>query len=393
MISQRALEIEPSPIRKLSPLAEEAKTKGIKVYHLNIGQPDIKAPSNFLEGISNYKEPLIKYGPSEGLEELRIAFSEYYNDYSYDVLPSEIMITTGGSEAIIFSLLVALDCGDELIVPEPFYTNYRGFAKMAGVKIVPVNTDRRNNFHLSIKELEKAITNRTKAILLCNPGNPTGTVYTEEELREVSHLIKKYNLFLLSDEVYREFVYDSREFFSAFELSEIQDRVIVMDSVSKRFSLCGARIGTVVSKNKEVIKVMLKFAQARLCPPTVEQILVKYILTSDYKDYIKKVVAEYERRRNLLYTELNKISGVYCGLPEGAFYIMVDLPVSDTEKFSKWLLTKFSYNGATVMLAPGNGFYQSAGSGKTQVRMAYILKEEALRNSVEILKHALNEYK
>lgn len=392
-ISSRADRMPYSPIRKLSVFADEAKKKGIKVYHLNIGQPDIETPIEIFEAIAHYREKVLGYGPSGGVLELRLAILDYYRNLGFDLDLDNIWVTIGGSEAIIFAMMTTCDPNDEIIVFEPFYTNYNGFAVMANIKLVAIETKIENGFHLPPEsEIKKKITNRTRAILINTPNNPTGTVLTEEEMFIIQRLCKKYNLYLLSDEVYREFIYDGKEHISALSLPDIEDRVILMDSISKRFSACGARVGCIISRNKKVMDALIRFCQARLCPPTLEQIgavaAYKYI-----DKYITPMIKEYEHRRDVLFNCLKQIPKVYGHKPEGAFYTVLSLPVKDADDFCQWLLTDFSHNNSTVMLAPANGFYSTLKKGKNQVRIAYVLKEEDIREAVKLLDLALKQYK
>lgn len=381
-----------SAIRKLAPHADEARKKGIHVFHLNIGQPDIETPVEIFEAIAQYREKVLSYGPSGGLLDLRVAIVEYYRCLGFDLDIDNIWITTGGSEAIIFAMMTVCDPGDEIIVFEPFYTNYNGFAVMSGVKLVPITTSVDQGFHLPGKEvIEKAITARTRAILINTPNNPTGMVLTEEEMFVINSLCKKHGLFLLSDEVYREFVYDGQHQVSALSLPDIREQVIGMDSISKRFSACGARVGAIISHNKTIMDRILKFGQARLCPPTLEQIgaIAAY---KNINKYIRPMIDEYEKRRDILFKGLQSIPGIVCHKPEGAFYTVARLPVKDTDRFCKWLLTDFQCDKKTVMLAPANGFYATPGKGRDEVRIAYVLKEPDLREAIEVLKTALKTY-
>lgn len=390
--SKRILDMQFSPIRKLAPFAEEAKTKGKKVYPLNIGQPDIETPENFFEAICNYKEKVLKYAGSQGINELIESFIKYYEDWGINFDKDEMMITNGGSEAIIFAIMAICDFGDEILVPEPFYTNYNGFTESAGAKIVPFITKAENGFHLPPKEeIIKKISPRTKAILISNPGNPTGVVYTYDEMRMLASIAKDYNLYLISDEVYREFVYDDLKYTSALYMEDILDRVILIDSISKRYSACGARIGLVASKNKQLIHQILKLCQSRLCVPTLEQVAAANLINTP-KEYFKKVKAEYENRRNILFESLSNIPGVLCKKPSGAFYMVVKLPVEDSEDFAKWLLTDFSYNNKTVMVAPAEGFYATPGLGKDEVRISYCLNSDDLKDAMDIIAKGLKEY-
>jgi aspartate aminotransferase len=382
-----------SPIRKLSPYAEEAKQKGIHVFHLNIGQPDIETPKEMFDAICAYREKVLSYGPSGGLLDLRLAVADYYRRVGIDVDLDNVWITTGGSEAILFALMAVCDPGDEVIVFEPFYTNYNGLAVMAGVRLVPITTRVENGFHLSDqKAIEAKITRRTKAILINTPNNPTGTVLTEEEMYVLYKVCKKHGLFLLSDEVYREFVYDGRVQVSALSLPQIQDQVIVLDSISKRFSACGARVGCIINRNRKTMEEIIKFGQARLCPPTIEQVgaVAAY---RNFDQYIKPVIVEYERRRDFLFAGLQEIKGVYGHKPEGAFYTVLRLLVKDAERFCRWLLSDFQHNKQTVMLSPASGFYSSPRKGKNEVRIAYVLKEDDLKHALVVLDSALKKYK
>jgi len=381
-----------SAIRKLAPYAEEAKKRGTKVFHLNIGQPDIETPVEIFAAISQFRGKVLSYGPSGGMLDLRVAVVDYHRQLGFDLDIDNVWITTGGSEAIIFAMMTVCDPGDEIIVFEPFYTNYNGFAVMSQVKLVPITTSVEHGFHLPDKEtIEGKISDRTRAILINTPNNPTGTVLTEEEMFIVNGLCKKYGLFLLSDEVYREFVYDGVHQVSALSLSEIKDQVIVMDSISKRFSACGARVGSIISSNKMLMDRILKFGQARLCPPTLEQVgaIAAY---KNIEKYIRPMIDEYENRRDVLFQGLRSIPGVVCHKPEGAFYTVTRLPVNDTDSFCRWLLTDFESDKKTVMLAPANGFYATSGKGMDEVRIAYVLKEPDLREAIEVLKKALNNY-
>lgn len=382
-----------SPIRKLAPLADEAKKKGVKVYHLNIGQPDIHTPREFFDAVGKFSEPVLAYGPSGGIVQLRIAIVDYFASYGIKIDLDEVWITTGGSEAILFALWTSTDPGDEVIVFEPFYTNYNGFAAAAGVKLLPIRLSVEQGFRLpSQEEIERHVTPKTKAILICTPNNPTGTVLTKEEMFVLGQIARNLNLYLISDEVYREFVYDGREHISALTLPDIEDRVIVTDSISKRFSACGARIGFVVSRNRELMQAMLKFAQARLCPPTVEQYGAVACFRNVHR-FMNSMIAEYDRRRKVMVEELAKIRGVVTATPEGAFYTIAKLPVEDAEHFAAWLLTDFSCKGKTVMVAPGAGFYASKDAGRDEVRIAYVLEESALRDAIRLLGQALKDYK
>jgi aspartate aminotransferase len=391
-ISLKGKNMPESPIRKLVPYAENAKKKGIKVFHLNIGQPDIKTPKVALEAVKNNTVKVLAYSRSEGSEEYRTKIANYYKSQNIDVNANDIIVTTGGSEALLFAMGSITDPGDEIIIPEPFYANYNGFATSSGVKVVPVISKIENNFALPpIEEFEKLITTKTKGILICNPGNPTGYLYSKEEIKKLAAIVKKHDLFIVSDEVYREFVYDGVEHQSVLHDFGLEDNAIIIDSVSKRYSMCGARIGCLVSKNKEVISTALKFAQARLSPPTFAQIASEAALETP-ASYFKEVNDEYKCRRDTLIRELNKIEGVKVGTPKGAFYCVAELPVDNTDKFAQWVLEHFNLNNETVMVAPAAGFYSTPGFGTKQVRIAYVLKNEDLIRSVKILKAAIETY-
>ncbi len=381
-----------SPIRKLVPYAENAKKRGIKVFHLNIGQPDVKTPDVALEAIKNNTIKVLAYSRSEGSEEYRQKLANYYVKHNINVNSDEIIVTTGGSEALLFAMGSVADPGDEIIIPEPFYANYNGFSTASGVKIVPVVSKIEDNFALPpISEFEKLITSKTKAILICNPGNPTGYLYSKEEIQKLATIVKKHDLFLIADEVYREFVYDNVQHQSVLNNFGLENNAIIIDSVSKRYSMCGARIGCLVSKNKEVINTALKFAQARLSPPTFAQIASEAALATP-QSYFDEVTVEYKSRRDILISELRKIEGVKVASPKGAFYCVVELPVDNADKFAQWLLEKFNLNNQTIMVAPAAGFYSTKGFGTTQIRIAYVLKKEDLIASVKILKAAILEY-
>lgn len=382
----------PSPIRKLVPYAEAAKQRGIHIYHLNIGQPDIHSPKVMLEAIRNNKLEVIEYSHSAGIESYRRKLAGYYQKYHIPVEYTDIIITTGGSEAIEIGMMACLNPGDEVIVPEPYYANYNGFSTQANVVIKPIPSSIESGFALPpISEFEKAITPKTKAILICNPGNPTGYLYTREELETLKQIVLKHDLFLFADEVYREFCYDGREYVSAMHLQGLEQHVVLMDSISKRYSACGARIGALISKNKEVMSAALKFAQARLSPPTFGQIAAEAAIDTP-DSYFREVISEYVSRRDLVVSALNKMDGVFCPKPSGAFYCMAKLPVDDADKFCQWLLEDFSYDGHTVMLAPATGFYSKPELGKQQVRIAYVLNKESLEKAMLCLERALQEY-
>jgi len=391
-ISKRSLEMPASSIRKLVPYADEAKRRGIKVYHLNIGQPDIPTPKEIFEAISSHSEKVLSYGPSQGLESLRETVVEYLGNFGVHVDLRDVMITTGGSEAILFAMLTVCDRGDEIIVPEPFYTNYNGCAAVAGVRLIPLLTYAENGFRPPHTEsIVEKITPKTRAILICSPNNPTGVIYTREELEQISEIARTRDLFILSDEVYREFTFDGKVHTSIFQVDGLDDRSILLDSISKRFSACGARIGFLVSRKRDVMDAALKLGQARLCPPTLEQIGAIAAFRSFHK-YIPSLVKEYEGRRNVVYEEILKIPGVVCKKPEGAFYTVVKFPIPDSETFAKWMLTDFSVNGKTTMIAPARGFYATEGKGLDEARIAYILTEEDLRDAMHILHEGLNAY-
>ncbi|SHJ51138.1 aspartate aminotransferase [Pseudozobellia thermophila] len=382
-----------SPIRKLVPFAEEAKRKGKKVIHLNIGQPDIKTPKVALDAVKNNDLEVLEYSRTEGSDTYRKKLSGYYAKNDIHIDAADIIVTTGGSEALSFAMGSIADHGDEIIIPEPFYANYNGFATAVGVNVVPVTSHIDNNFALPpIEEFEKLITPKTKAILICNPGNPTGYLYTEEEIKKLAAMAKKHDLFLVADEVYREFTYDGCEHHSILREEGLEAHAIMIDSVSKRYSMCGARIGCLVTRNKEVIQTALKFAQARLSPPTYAQIASEAALDTP-QQYFDEVKKEYVGRRDLLIAELEKIDGVKIGRPQGAFYCIVELPIEDADHFAQWLLKEYSLDGETVMVAPAGGFYASPGLGKNQIRIAYVLEKESLKRAVKILKEALKSYK
>ena len=392
ILSEKAILMPASPIRKLVPYSEKAKTKGITVYHLNIGQPDIETPEVALNAVKNLDRKVIEYSHSAGFESYRNALSAYYIKNGIRVSPEDIIITTGGSEALIFGFMTTCNPGDEVIIPEPFYANYNGFAVTAGINVVPVTATIESGFALPpITEIEKKITSKTKGIVICNPGNPTGYLYSKEELEQLRDLVKKHDLFLFADEVYREFCYDGAVPFSVMNLEGIENNVIMIDSVSKRYSMCGARIGALISKNKEVMAAALKFGQARLSPPTIDQIAAEAALKTP-QSYFDNVVREYVQRRNIMIQGLNSIPGVFCPNPSGAFYCVAKFPVDDAEKFCQWLLEDFSYKGQTVMMAPANGFYATKGAGLQEARIAYVLNQEDLKNAVICLEKALEVY-
>ncbi len=391
--SNRVGSMQASPVRKLVPFANAAKKEGVKVYHLNIGQPDIKTPEGFMKAIREFDEDVLKYADSVGSEELVEAMISYYKEYDIDFEPGELLITNGGSEALLFCMLSLCDDGDNILIPEPFYTNYNGFATCVDVKIKPITTKAENGFHLPSKEeILSRVDDRTRAILLSNPGNPTGAVYTREEMEMLAEVAIEKNLWIIADEVYREFVYDGLKYTSFGNLENIQDRVVIVDSVSKRYSACGARIGSLASKNKDFIDQVLKLCQGRLCVPTLEMVGAAELYRTP-KSYLAEVNAEYCKRRDVLYNEIMKIDGLVCKKPTGAFYIEAKLPVENAEDFVMFMLTEFRHNGATTMATPSEGFYATPGLGKDEIRLAYILKEEDLRAAAECLKLGLEAYK
>jgi aspartate aminotransferase len=393
-ISNKGSQMPESPIRKLVPYSEIAKKNGNKVYHLNIGQPDIKTPEVALAAIKNADIKVLEYSHSAGFESYRIKLSGYYKKQGLPIDTQDIIITTGGSEALLFAMGSTMDVDDEIIIPEPFYANYNGFSTASGVKVVPVISSIDTGFSLPpIADFEKLITPKTKAILICNPGNPTGYLYSEDEINQLAALVIKHDLFLIADEVYREFIYDETEkHYSVMNVQGIEQHAIMIDSVSKRYSMCGARIGCIVSKNKELMSTAMKFAQARLSPPTFEQIASEAALETP-QSYFTEVIEEYKDRRDTLISELKKIEGVKVGTPKGAFYCIAELPVENADHFAQWLLESYNYNGATVMVAPAAGFYSTPNVGLNQVRIAYVLKKEDLISAVQILKEALIAYK
>tara|TARA_R110002074_G_scaffold273213_4_gene444815 strand:+ start:1283 stop:2473 length:1191 start_codon:yes stop_codon:yes gene_type:complete len=392
-ISKKGVNMPESPIRKLVPYAEEAHKKGKTVFYLNIGQPDIKTPTVALDAVKVHSLDILAYSRSEGSENYRIKIAEYYKHNSIEVTHKDIIVTTGGSEALLFAFGSIMDEDDEIIIPEPFYANYNGFSTASSVNIVPVISKIEDNFALPpIEEFEKLITPKTKAILICNPGNPTGYLYSKEEIKKLASIVKKHDLFLIADEVYREFVYDGISHYSILQEPGLEEHAIIIDSVSKRYSMCGARIGYLVSKNKEVIKTALKFAQARLSPPTLAQIASEAALGTP-QSYFDDVIKEYVKRRNTLISELEKIDGVKVAKPNGAFYCIAELPVKNSDNFARWLLESFDYENSTIMVAPAAGFYSTPGAGLNQIRIAYVLNEESLKTSVKILAEALKVYK
>lgn len=391
-ISEKAIVMPASPIRKLTPYADKAKKEGKKVYHLNIGQPDIEMPHNVSEAIHNFDNKILAYSPSEGFESYRNKLSNYYHEQGIEIHPSDIITTVGGSEALIFGFMTTCNPGDEIIIPEPFYANYNGFATYAGINIVPVTADIKTGFALPpIEEFEKKITSKTKAILICNPGNPTGYLYSKEELEQLGEIVSKHNLFLFADEVYREFCYGNTKPHSVLNLKGLEENAILIDSVSKRYSMCGARIGALITRNKNVKQAVLKFAQARLSPPTIEQVAAEAAIATEHS-YFEAVNKEYKARRDILVDGLNNIPGVFCPKPNGAFYTVAQFPIDDAERFCQWLLEDFDYEGQTVMMAPASGFYATKGVGKNQARLAYVLNQESLKMAVKCLEEALKVY-
>tara|TARA_Y100001978_G_scaffold203404_1_gene228974 strand:+ start:1963 stop:3162 length:1200 start_codon:yes stop_codon:yes gene_type:complete len=391
-ISNKGTKMPESPIRKLVPFAEGAKKKGKTVFHLNIGQPDIESPKLALDAIHNFKNKVVEYSHSAGFESYRKGLATYYQKLGIKIDYNDVMVTTGGSEALLFGLNSCLDNGDEIIIPEPFYANYNGFSISAGVKVKPIATSIYDGFALpAIEEFEKLITPKTKAILICNPGNPTGYLYSKEELETLKNIVIKHDLFLFADEVYREFCYDGNIHHSVLNIQGLEQHAVVIDSTSKRFSMCGIRVGCIISKNKELMATALKFAQARLSPPTFGQVAGEAALRTP-KSYFEKVSLEYVQRRDLLIEGLNKIKGVICPKPKGAFYCIAQLPVDNSDKFAQWLLEEFDYKGKTLMVAPAAGFYSTPNTGNNQVRIAYVLNQEALSQAIICLKKALEIY-
>ena len=393
VISHRGAQMPPSPIRKLVPYADAAKKRGTKVYHLNIGQPDIETPKAILDAVRHTDMKVLEYSPSPGFESYRKKLVTYYQRNNIDVTSNQIIVTTGGSEAIMFAIMSCLDPGDEIIIPEPFYANYNGFSTSSGVKVVPIPSGIENGFALpAIEEFEKAVTVRTKAIMICNPNNPTGYLYSMDELNVLREICLKHDLFLFSDEAYREFCYDGAKHISALSLPGLEQHAILLDTISKRYSACGGRIGAFVTRNQAVLDAAMKFAQARLSPPSFAQILGEAAVDLP-ANYFDEVHAEYTSRRDLLVSRLQKMEGVTCPLPGGAFYAMAKLPVQDSEKFCQWLLEGFAHNGATVMMAPAAGFYATAGKGKDEVRLAYVLNKNDINAAMDCLEAALKVYK
>ena len=392
VISQRGIEIPSSPIRKLTPLANNAKARGITVYHLNIGQPDLPTPESALDAVRKVDRKVLEYSPSQGFLSLRKKLAEYYSKYRIELSPDDIIVTSGGSEAVLFAFMTCLNPGDEIIIPEPAYANYMAFAVSAGAVIKTVPSSIETGFALPpVEKFEELITERTKAILICNPNNPTGYLYSRKEMNQIRDLVKKYDLYLFSDEVYREFIYTGSPYISAFHLDGLENNVVLIDSVSKRYSECGIRIGALVTKNKAVRDAVMKFCQARLSPPLLGQIVAEASIDGT-EEYSADVYEQYVERRKCLIDGLNKIPGVYSPIPMGAFYTMVRLPVDDAEKFCSWCLTDFDYEGETIMMAPGSGFYATPGMGRDEVRIAYALNIEDLKRAVVILEKALEAY-
>jgi len=391
-ISRRAVEMPESPIRKLAPLATAAKDRGVKIYHLNIGQPDLPTPEVGLEALKNIDRTILEYSPSDGYLTLREKLVEYYRQYRIDLSPNDIIVTSGGSEAVLFAFMTCLNPGDEIIVPEPAYANYMAFAVSAGAVIRPVISTIDDGFALPpVQEFEKLINERTRGILICNPNNPTGYLYTRREMEQIRDLVKKYNLFLFSDEVYREFIYTGSPYISACHLEGIEDHVVLIDSVSKRYSECGIRIGALITKNKMVHDAVMKFCQARLSPPLIGQVVAEASIDAP-RSYLMNTYDEYIERRKCLIDGLNKIPGVYSPIPMGAFYTVAQLPIDDSDKFCAWCLEEFQYEGETVMMAPASGFYSDSEHGRNQVRIAYVLKKEDLQRALFILGKALEAY-
>lgn len=392
-LSQRALEIQASPIRKLMPHANAAKKRGIKIYHLNIGQPDIPTPAEMISAYHNFSEKVLAYGPSQGLDDYRQGLVRYYSRQGINLSEDEIIVTTAGSEAITFAMMVICGVGDEIIVFEPFYTNYNGFATMAGVNLKPVTTHAEDGYQLPPDEtIEALIGPKTRALMICSPGNPTGTVYSREDVFRLASIAKKHGLFIISDEVYREFVYEGLSHTSVMHVPGLEEQAVLVDSVSKRYSACGARIGCIASKNKKLMAAALKFAQARLCPATVDQLAANACVDLG-TEFFGELIAEYQSRRDLAYEALMQIPGVVCVKPQGAFYILVKLPIDDCEDFVTWMLDEFSIDGETVMGAPAEGFYSTPGLGCNEMRLAYVLNKEELGKAMHILARGVEEYK
>ncbi|MFN8166335.1 MAG: pyridoxal phosphate-dependent aminotransferase [Bacteroidia bacterium] len=390
--SKKGREMPPSPIRKLVPFAEKAKKEGKKIYHLNIGQPDIETPDTMLNAIHSFNHKVVEYSHSAGIESYRKKLTTYYKRFGIDLDYTEIIITTGGSEAIEIAMMSCMDPGDEILIPEPFYANYNGFSTKSNVKVVPIRSYIETGFALPpIAEFEKFITPKTKAIMICNPSNPTGYLYSKQELESLMDIVKRHDLWLFSDEVYREFCYDGKEYTSVMHLKGIENNVVLLDSISKRYSACGARIGAIISHNKDLMATALKFAQARLSPPTFGQVAAEAAIDTP-DDYFQKVKAEYVRRRDFVVEDLNKMEGVYCPKPSGAFYCIARLPIDNADRFCQWLLEDFSLNNSTVMLAPATGFYSKPDMGTDEVRIAYVLNLDDLKNAMNCLSKALEIY-
>lgn len=391
-ISDRGLEMPNSPIRKLAPLSDAAKARGLKVYHLNIGQPDLPTPQIGLEALKNIDRNILEYSPSDGIRSFREKLVKYYSKYKISLTAEDIIITTGGSEAVLFAFLACLNPGDEIIVPEPAYANYMAFAISAGAVIRTIPSTIEEGFALPpVEKFEALINERTKGIMICNPNNPTGYLYTRSEMEQIKNLVQKYNLYLFSDEVYREFIYTGSPYISAFHLEGIEDNIVLIDSVSKRYSECGIRIGALITKNKEVRKAVMKFCQARLSPPLIGQIIAEASLDAD-EEYLRDMYDEYVERRKFMIDRLNRIPGVYSPIPMGAFYTVVKLPVEDADEFCAWCLSDFEYEGQTIFMAPASGFYMTPGLGKDEVRIAYVLNKEDLSKALTVLEKALEKY-
>ena len=391
-ISVRGLEMPQSPIRKLAPLANDAKKRGIKVYHLNIGQPDLPTPQCGLDALKNIDRSILEYSPSQGFQSYREKLIPYYKKFNINITPDDIIVTTGGSEAVLFAFMACLNPGDEIIVPEPAYANYMAFAISAGAKIRTIATSIEEGFALPrVEQFEKLINEKTRAIMICNPNNPTGYLYTRREMNQIRDLVRKYDLYLFSDEVYREYIYTGSPYISVLNLEGLEDNAVLIDSVSKRYSECGIRVGALITRNPEIRQAVMKFCQARLSPPLLGQIVAEASLDAP-EEYYRDVYDEYVERRKTLIDGLNRIPGVYSPIPMGAFYTVAKLPVDDSEKFCRWCLTDFNYEGETVMMAPASGFYTTPGAGKNQVRIAYVLKKEDLQRALVVLKKALEQY-
>ena len=392
-ISRRAETIQESPIRKLAPLIKKAKDRGVSILHLNIGQPDVQTPREYLDAVRGFKDPVLSYGPSDGLPELKAAIAGYFGRYGITIDPREVLVTTGGSEAILFAFSVAADTGDQVLIPEPFYTNYNGFATMAGLKVVPIPTAAEDGFALPpARVIEGLVTSRTRAILLCSPNNPTGRIFKWEEISMLADIAKRHGLFLIGDEVYKEFTYEGAVHRSILELPGMEERVIVVDSISKRFSACGARVGAIISRNRPLMEAVLKFGQARLCPPTLEQVgaIAAYNMAPSYFDPVR---AEYTKRRDVLLDGLAEDPQIFVKKPEGAFYMMAELGIPDADHFARWLLTDHEVGGETVMVAPGDGFYATPGKGRGEVRLAYVLEVDRLKRAAAIIIGGLKKYR